>query len=975
MLDKRHNFLVTLIAILVLSLLPASAQTKTQTPAPTRTPLEDRPASDAKPTKSARQAAAAKPSGVANRSASIAPTIPYEKYKLPNGLEVIMVEDHRLPMVAVNLWYHVGPSNERPGRTGFAHLFEHMMFQGSQHIGDDAHFKILEGAGASDINGTTDFDRTNYFETLPSNQLELALWLESDRMGFLVQTLDQAKLANQRDVVRNERRQSVENQPYGLVEEEMFHQLFPKAHPYYASVIGSHADIEAAQLDDVRDFFQQYYAPNNASLAVVGDFTKAQAKELVRKYFGSIKAGPPVPKIDAQTPAITAEKKSVITDQVELPRVYMAWITAPIYKPGDAEADLIAKILGGGKSSRLYKKLVYDKQIAQDVTAQQYSLILGSVFNIQATAKPGVKPEELQTAIDEELKAFREQGPTPEEVSRARNSIESGIIRGLETLGGFGGIADRVNQYNHYLGDPGYLGKDLARYEKATTADLKTVAARDLRDNARVIVYGVKGDKVVTDVPKSPEVAKTEEKPAPDTEGWRKSQPKPGPASKLLLPVPQQFKLDNGLTVYLVEQHKLPIVAANLVVLAGSETNPVGKPGLASFTADMLDEGTQRRSTLQIAEDLDQIGATLGSGANADSASLTFRTLKKNVDAGFDILADVALNPAFSERELERVRKTRLTQILQQKDNPGALANKVFARAVFGDKHPYGFIDLGNEAATKAMTRNDLSNFWSKGFVPGNAALVVAGDITPAEVRSLATKYFGQWKGTAPEPRTPEAAPNVTRNIIIVDKPGSPQTQLRVGAPGIARSNADYVAIDVMNTTLGGLFSSRINMNLREKNGYSYGAFSRFFARRGPGPFYVGTGVRTDVTAPAVKEIFSELDRMVNTEVTSEELSTAKDSIARSLPGNFETTPSAAGSISELFVYSLPLDYYRALPSRIQAITAADVKTAAGKYIKPGSMVVVGVGDRAKIEPELKKLNLGPVEVRDAEGAPVNPKP
>ncbi|MEO5936871.1 MAG: pitrilysin family protein, partial [Terriglobales bacterium] len=767
------------------------------------------------------------------KAESPAPALAFEKYRLENGLEVILVEDHRLPMVAVNLWYHVGPANERAGRTGFAHLFEHMMFQGSQHIGDDAHFKILEGAGASDINGTTDFDRTNYFETLPSNQLELALWLESDRMGFLVETLDLAKLANQRDVVRNERRQGIENAPYGLVEEAMYHQLFPKTHPYYASVIGSHADLEAAQLDDVRDFFKQYYAPNNASIAIVGDINKAQAKELVKKYFGSIKAGPPVPKIDAQTPPITAERKVVVTDQVELPRVYMAWITAPIYKPGDAEFDLIAKILGGGKSSRLYKKLVYEKQIAQDVIAQQYSLILGSVFSIQATAKPGVKPEELQAAIDEELKVFREQGPAQEELVRARNSIESQIIRGLETLGGFGGVADRLNQYNHYLGDPGYLGQDLARYQKATIADLKMVAARDLRDHARVIVHGVKGDKVINDIPKSPDVAKTETKPAEDTEKWRTQQPKAGPASKLTLPVPQQFKLDNGLTVYLVEQHKLPIVSANLVVLAGSETNPVDKPGLASFTADMLDEGTQKRSTLQIAQDLDQLGATLGSAATADSASLTFRTLKKNVAAGFDILADVALNPAFAEKELDRVRKSRLTQILQQKDNPAALVSKVFYRVVFGDKHPYGFIDLGNEAVTKTLTRDDLVGFWKKGFVPGNAALVVAGDISAAELRTLATKYFGKWRGAGtPAQRTPAAASS-TRKIIIVDKPGAPQTQLRIGSPGIARSNPDYVPLDVMNTTLGGLFSSRINMNLREKNGYSYGAGSRFVARRG----------------------------------------------------------------------------------------------------------------------------------------------
>src|SRR5881394_2610127 len=361
------------------------------------------------------------------------PQLKFEKYKLENGLEVILSEDHRLPMVAVNLWYHVGPANELPGRTGFAHLFEHMMFEGSRHVPGSSHLHYLEGAGASDINGTTDFDRTNYFETLPANQLELALWLESDRMGYLPDKLDQANLSNQQDVVRNERRQSVENQPYGVVEEDLFHQLFPKGHPYYGDVIGSHQDIQSAKLEDVRNFFKLYYAPNNASLAIVGDFEPEHAKELVEKYFGPLKRGEDAPRITAHTPAITSERHAVIHDNVQLPRVYMGWLTSPIFKPGDAEADLAATILGGGKSSRLYKKLVYEKQIAQDVAVNQQSLILGSVFEVQATAKPGVKPEDLEKAINAELEAFRTNGPTEEELKRARNVLESRIIEGLET--------------------------------------------------------------------------------------------------------------------------------------------------------------------------------------------------------------------------------------------------------------------------------------------------------------------------------------------------------------------------------------------------------------------------------------------------------------------------------------------------------------------------------------------------------------
>jgi zinc protease len=899
------------------------------------------------------------------------PKLAFEKYKLKNGLDVILVEDHRLPLVAVNLWYHVGPANERPGLTGFAHLFEHMMFQGSKHVGDDAHFKLLEGAGASDINGTTGFDRTNYFETLPSNQLELALWLESDRMGFLLDTLDQRKLANQRDVVRNERRQSGENAPYGLVREEVYHQLFPKTHPYYANVIGSHADIEAARLNNVREFFKQYYTPNNASLAIVGDIDKANAKVLVEKYFGPIAPGQPVPKIDAVTPRITSERRAVVTDQVELPRVYMAWITDPIYKPGNAETDLLARILGGGKYSRLYKRLVYDKQIAQDVSAFNQSTVLGSILTIQATAKPGVKPEDLEKAIDEELDAVRKEGPTQEQVDRARNLIQTQIVRGLETLGGFGGVADRLNQYNHYLGDPGYLAKDLERYEKATPASVQKKAQEELGKDSRVVVYGVPGKKVIDDVPKNTE----EEKDTPPTSGnnaqgqeWRSKTPEASAASKLSLPVPKKFTLPNGLTVLLVEKHNLPMVSANLVVLSGSETNPVNKPGLASFTVDMLDEGTNKRSALQIAEDAAQVGASLSTFSYSDASVVNVSALKKNADAALELMSDVALQPAFPQKDLDRVRNTRLTLIRQQRDNPNSLATRVFNNAVYGNNHPYGFIELGTQDSTTSITRDDMVNFWKAGYVPGNAALVVAGDVTEKELRALAEKYFGNWSGKPSPFKRPDVEASAARHIVIVDKPGAPQTALRVGHVGVARSSSDYVPLEVMNLGLGGLFSSRINMNLREKNGYTYGAGSTFDYRRGPGPFYVSSGVRTNVTAPAVREVFNELDRMRTTRMTDDELKTSKDAFARSLAGLFETTGQTVATINDLFIYDLPLDFYNSLPARIDAVTAADVQRVAEKYLKPDSTVIVAVGDRSKIEPELQKLNLGSVETRDLDG-------
>jgi zinc protease len=898
------------------------------------------------------------------------PTIKFEKYKLANGLEVILSEDHRLPLTAVDLWYHVGPANERPGLTGFAHLFEHMMFQGSKHVPNFD--KVIEGIGATESNGTTDFDRTNYFETVPSDQLETALWVESDRMGWLLDGLNETKLKNQRDVVRNERRQSLEGRPYGLVEEGLYHLVYPKTHPYYAEVIGSHADVEAADLKDVREFFKTYYAPNNATIAIVGDFDTKTVKAMMEKYFGPIPKGPPVPKIEAVTPPITHERRAVVTDKVQLPRVYIAWLTPAYFKPGDADADLLASILGGGKSSRLYKKLVYEKQIAQDVRAYQQSMMLGSLFQIEATAKPGVKPEELEKAIEDELAAVQTHGVTQAEVERARNTIETRTIQGLQRLGGFGGKADLLNQYNHYTGDPGYLAKDLARYDSATTASVQKLA-QALTANSRAVVYGEPGEKVVNDVPQRPEPAATAEKMpgGPGRDEWRNTQPKPGKSSALQLPVPEEFKLPNGMQVYLVEQHDLPVLTAQLTVLRGSDANPPGRPGLASFTAQMMNEGTESRTSPQLADDIAQIGASLNAASSADASTVTGAGLTKNADKLFDLLSDVALHPAFRAEEIERVRKLRLTTLLQQNDNPGILANRVFVHEVYGDKSPYGFLETGTPESTQATTREDLVQFYKGGFAPDNCALVVAGDVTELQLKKLAMKYFAWWTGRAASSKAPMAANTLTRRVVIVDKPNAPQSALRIGQVGLARSHPDYVPLTVMNDILGGMFSSRINMNLREVHGYTYGAFSQFQFRRGTGPFVVGSMIRTDVTAPAVKEVFAELERMRSAEVSPGELSAAKETFERGLTADFETTTRTAGTMSNLFVYGLPPDYYRTLPMKIAAVNAAEVQQMAERHLAPDRMVIVIAGDRAKVEPELKKLELGTVEAQDVDGKPI----
>jgi zinc protease len=908
------------------------------------------------------------------------PRLPFEKYTLSNGLEVILSQNGQLPMVAVNLWYHVGPVNEEPGRTGFAHLFEHMMFQSSKHVPEDSHIRLLESAGASDLNGTTSQDRTNYFETVPANQLELALWLESDRMGYLLEKVDQAALSNQQDVVRNERRQSVENRPYGLAQEALVQTLYPEGHPYYGDVIGSHEDIQAVQLDDVNRFFRQFYAPNNASLAIVGDFDPAETKALVEQYFGTLKRGPAVPPVETETPPITAERRRVVTARVELPRVYMAWFTPSIFEPGDADADIVSGILGTGRSSRLHKALVYEKQIAQDLYAYQQSLTLGSVFQIVATASPGHTVEELERAIDEELAALRMAPPTLREVERARNMIETQIIGGLERLGGFGGVADRLNSYNHYLGTPDYLRQDIQRYRAVTPASAQAFVRRYLTPGSRVVLHALPGEPQAVQEPTAdpaPSQAPTDTEAGGegasinDDEPWRFEMPQPGPARLVELATPESTTLPNGLTLLLNERGGVPMVAANLVIRTGSDANPLEKVGLASFVGEMLDEGTTTRGALEIADEVASLGATLTTGSTMDAMTVRSRSLLKNFEATLDVMSDVALRPSFPAEEIERQRTSRLGELVQGRDNPSRVAAEVMAAALYGPRHPYGYTEIGTESSLRGLMRDDMVAFWERHFVPGNAALVVAGDISMAELRVLAEEAFGAWEGEVHAPVAlgePETTP---ARVIVVDKPGAPQTQLRVASIGAARSSPDFRALQVMNMALGGLFSSRINMNLREEHGYSYGAYSAFVFRRGAGPFVAAAGVRTDATALSVTEVLSEIAGMAASPLGAEELQKAKDAMANSLPGAFETSLDAANSFSNIFVYNLGLDYYTEYAGQVHAVTAAQALDVARRYLVSDDLVVIAVGDRSAIEADLRALDLGRVEFQDAQGRPL----
>jgi zinc protease len=902
------------------------------------------------------------------------PELKYETYTLPNGLKVITHEDHRLPLVAVDLWYHVGPLNERAGRTGFAHLFEHMMFEGSEHVGEKAHIKYVDSAGATDVNGTTDFDRTNYFETLPANQLELGLWLESDRMGFLLEGLDRVKLANQRDVVRNERRQG-EGRPYDLASEEVYHQLFPKDHPYYPNVIGSHADIEAARINDLREFHQQFYTPNNATIAIAGDFDAAKLKELLTKYFGPIPAGPKVEPVHVTTPPITTQRRATVTDTVALPRLTVAFLLPAAYTPGSDDGDLLSAVLGGNKASRLAQELRYKRQVAQSVSCYNRGLKLTSIMECNITAKPGVKLEELETAFWAEVAKLQTDGPTAAELDATRTVEITEKVSGLQRLGGFGGVADTLNEYDQYTGDPGYLPKDLAALQAVTVGSMKEIAVKYLNKNQAVVVECVPGKKVVDDVPRSPEdtdkdVKLTEPYTAAfeAAQAWRKTVPVAGPAVTFHLPVPAEFELKNGLKVYVVRDASLPIVSMSLVTRAGGEANPADKPGLASFTAGILAEGTTTKSAVEVAQAAEALGSGFGVGAGMDSASGGMEVLTNRADRALDLMAEVIRHPAFNAADVERVRKQRVLGIQQESDSAPAMAQRVGPKLLYGDT-PYGFAAAGTKASLTAMTGDDLKAFWSAHYGPADSALVFAGDVTVAEAKALAEKSFGDWTGAAAASVTLPPAPAApSLKVVIVDKPGSPQTALYAFGLGIPVSDPEMQAVQVMNYTLGGSFGSRINMNLREEHGYTYGASSGFRSYREGGQFLAGGLVKTDVTAPATKELMIELRKILVEPPTAAELKSAKDASIQSLPGQFSTMGATAGAMGSIFVYNRPLDYFAKLPAKYEALTPADITAAAKATVHPENLLLVEVGDKAKIEQGLKELKLAPVVYADPLG-------
>lgn len=884
------------------------------------------------------------------------PEVKFESFTLPNGLRVMVHEDHKAPIVAFNIWYHVGSKNERPGRTGFAHLFEHLMFNGSEHFNDD-YFKVLEKLGATDLNGTTNHDRTNYFENVPTSALDTVLWMESDRMGHLAGAIDLPRLNQQRGVVQNEKREN-DNQPYGLVEEVIAEATYPAGHPYSWTVLGSMEDLDAAGIEDVKAWFRRYYGPNNAVVVLAGDIDVKTARAKMEAYFGSFPPCAPIARPKVWVPRMTGTRRQTLQDRVAQPLLTMVWHTPEDASPETVNLDLFARVLGGGRTSRLYRRLVEEAQVATQAEAFNETREIAGQFKVEVLARPGADLGRIEGIVREEMAKVFQEGPAGDELDRVKTREYANYLRRLERIGGFGGKSDLLASNLVLDGDPEFKAKTLKSLMAARPEDVKEAGRKWLADGVFVL-----------------EVLPFPEARAAGSDVDRSKVPAPGAAPALVFPKLHRATLANGLRIVLAERHEAPVVQFRLQLEGGSAVDaqvPPG-PGTASLAIRMLEEGTPAHSGKALREHFEALGATFSSRATLNEFQVAMGALKPNLDRSLELFAEVVMHPSFPAESFERIRKERLLQISQEKEMPEVLAIRVAAPLLFGRHHPYGIPMTGSgyESTVARIKVEDLRALHQAWFKPGNATLVVAGNVTLAELLPRLEKTFGGWaKGSAPGIRVPEAANPSRTTIYLVDKPGAIQSVVNMVAIAPPRRESDEPAVQAMNAILGGMFTSRLNMNLREEKHWTYGARAEVYGPKGPRQVYAGASVQSDRTRETIQELEKELQGILGARpFTAEELAFAQKNLTLSLPGSYETTQALAGGIGTMQTWNLGDDHFATYVPRVNALTLADLGAAARRMIPGQGRTYVVVGDRAKVEKGLREL--GEVRLVDADGMPV----
>ncbi|HEY0102485.1 MAG TPA: pitrilysin family protein [Brevundimonas sp.] len=884
--------------------------------------------------------------------------IPFTKFVLDNGLTVIVHEDRKAPIVAVNIWYGVGSKDEPAGRSGFAHLFEHLMFNGSENYNTDF-FKGTELLGATDQNGTTNTDRTNYFQNVPTSALDAMLWLESDRMGHLLGAIDQARLDEQRGVVQNEKRQG-ENQPYGRVFNAITAATWPDEHPYGHTVIGSMDDLNAADLPTVQQWFRDYYGAANAVIVLAGDISPEEAREKVQRYFGDIPSGPPVTQPARWVVPMVGAQREVMYDRVGQPRLYKVWNITPT---GEADTDylsMLADVLASGRSSRLYKRLVIDDQLATGVSANAGGRQIAGQFTLTATAKAGGDLNRIEAIVDEEMARLLRDGPTAEELERVRTQNAAGFIRGLERIGGFGGKSDRLAASEVFFGDPAAWRTSYQRVVDATPRNLTDAGRRWLTDGSYSLEVLPFPDYSVaaTGVDRSAGV------------------PAVGPAPQAVFPTIERAQLSNGLKVMFVRRESVPTVSMNLILDAGAVVDPDDKAGLAQLAPQVMTNGTDELTAIEISDRLQLLGATLGAGSGSTSTNVSMTALSARLDPSLDLYADVVMNPAFRPDDFQRVRTLQVAGIQQSNRNPGAIASRILSRELYGPTSPYGRPASGTEQTVATLTPADAEAWHQTWFRPDNATLVVVGDTTLAELTPKLERAFARWQApSAPMPAKPGPAdapePSGQPRILIVDRAG-PQSTIVGGRVVPAFDPATEASIDTMNTALGGAFTSRINMNLREDKGWSYGAGGGVPYGRGERIYSVSAGVQSDKTAESLAELRRELTEVVGARpLTDAEIQAARANMVQGLAGNWETNAAIASELQNMVVWGVPENYYDTYAATVGAMTAAQATAAARGVVGSGPQTWVVVGDRATIEPKIRALGFADVQVVDIYGRPV----
>ncbi|QFU04913.1 Peptidase M16 inactive domain protein [Pseudoalteromonas sp. THAF3] len=882
--------------------------------------------------------------------------IDYQTFTLDNGLTVVVHTDRKAPIVAVNVWYDVGAKNEQVGKTGFAHLFEHLMFNGTENY-DDEYFGPFERAGATEQNGTTNSDRTNYFQNVPTPALDMALWMESDRMGHLLGAITQDKLDEQRGVVQNEKRQG-EAQPYGTMWNNVWKYTFPQGHPYSWSVIGSMEDLNAASLDDVHQWFKDYYGPNNAVLVLAGDIDVETAKKKANKYFGDIKPGKPVAKLEKWIAKRDEQSRMVIKDRVPASRIVKVWNTAEKGTTDGEYLNLLSDVLAGGKNSRLYQRLVYDEQLASNVFSFNYLRTLAGQLIIGVDALDKSIIEKIEAIIDEEIANIIAKGPTTDELNRIKFSNAAEWVKQVEGVGGFGGKSDVLASGAVYHNDPGYYKRAFEITSNATTSDVQGAAERWLSS----------GDFVLTVHPFA-ELSANEQGVDRST-----GVPGAGDVPSLDLPEVNTFTLSNGLEVVLSQRSDTPVINMRLDISAGTASDDNNKPGVANFTANMLDEGAGELSALALAEELEKLGASIDTSASLDKTSLSMSAMAINWQQSLALFSEVLQNPSFNDSDIERVRTLILQQIKQEKARPMSNALRVLPPLLYGASHPYGkpLTGTGNEESVAAISRDDMLAYTEKWMRPDLARLVVVGDIDQAQLKQSLEQALASWQApqqAAPSLDIPTVDNAEQARVFVLDKPDSPQSLIISGLLGPDANDTDAqqeVTLDMMNTIIGGSFTSRMNMNLREDKGWSYGARTILMDTDAQSTFFVFAPVQTDKTKESMQEILKELNGYIGEQpATQEELDKVVANKIAKLPGRYEKKRSLLNALADAYDNGRDVSYLEKYPQLVQQPDTQAIAKQAQSVIKPKQLTWVIVGDVAKIKEQIESLNLGEVTYLD----------